>query len=312
MQNNESPFEFFYVSPWQGQTFYEMNTSDYPNSNYSLVITVFDSFGLVESSSISISISNVVIHTLGSPITQNPLNDSEVSGLIIVSWFESVDSQGHTVYYDLYIGEYCCSLTDQNSYNVTSLTNQSVQFDTNRVKNGFYFINIASRDTFGLYEEYWSYITIKNGNTSEHTLSKPVITSHSNNEEISGIVKIEYNQSVDSLGHIINYNVTIKSSNGTVVYSTTTPSLSELIDTTVINNGLYEVIILAFDNFGLQSEPFVINVSVNNQDSSETSSSDSTPTSTSGNTITTSPAFEVLLVFSSFIAILILRKKKFT
>ncbi len=276
---------------------YSLDTTAYPNgNNYLLRLVTHDWYGFqAESISNYFSIDNVASHSLTDPVIFYPSVGDVVNGTVTVQWNASIDSLGHLVLYDLYY-------SDDNGFNwyiiASGLGTTSFDWDTTGLMDGnVYMLMVNAYDGTGLNALYVmpGTFTINNtqsgGSVTPHTLSQPYFIYPSGGETLSGVVTIEWNSSIDSLGHLVYYSLYYSNDDGNTWASLTidTTSTSFSWDTTQVADGpTYVLRLIATDYAGLQVETWSGVFGINNSASSTTTTPTTPPTSTT-TIITTTP-----------------------
>jgi parallel beta-helix repeat protein len=170
-----------------------------------------------------------------------------LSGLIIITWTEAVDTRGLDVAYDIYY-----SSNDGTTWAVLAndLTHQSFEWDTIAVSDGNYRIKVIATSTEGRSIDAISErFTIAN-----HQLTTPSIQTPSGGDVVLGETLISWTMTSDTNGHSISYSVYFLASSETtwIEMASGLSTTSHTWDTTVVEDGLYLIKILATCSDGLE------------------------------------------------------------
>ncbi len=194
---------------------------------------------------------SILDHFLLPPHVIHPDPGMTVNGTIFIEWRPSFDSWYHAIYYDVYIssdGGYSWSLVASN------LTEHSYLIDTTAFANGYsYQVQVVAHGVGGLRSVGYSGI-FGIDNTGSHSLTVPVISYPSVGDVVSGVVDIQWNVSIDSLGHSVQYRLFYSDDWGMNWYllgDNLTSTTFSWDTTTVPDGSLYMLMLEAYDNQGL-------------------------------------------------------------
>ncbi len=198
---------------------YILDTTLFPDGEYNITIYANDTLGHESTAWITIIIDN----TPPQGSITYPLNNTYVSGKVMVI-FSYSDENLEKVY--LYL--------DQGSVDVTGLNNYTI--DTTQYGDGEHVLKLVVIDKAGNTYEYSIVVVFDN------TPPVAVITSPSDEALVSDVINITFNYSDTNLYMVYlvidneTYNVT-----GEHVYT---------LDTTLLNDGLHNISIIAIDKAG--------------------------------------------------------------
>ncbi|MFX1512462.1 MAG: hypothetical protein ACFFCQ_07745, partial [Promethearchaeota archaeon] len=183
-------------------TNYSWDTTAVADGNsYLLNVTAICEQGLTNSSIIGPFTIDNILHTLSTPIIINPSGAGPFSGTITVSWTTVIDSEGHSITYDVYLS---------NDTGISwillrsELPDTTYQWVTPAVADGStYRLNVTAKCTQGLVSSTATgNFAIQN---SGHTLSQPTILKPNTGEIINNSYTIEWESAEDSLNHSVTY-----------------------------------------------------------------------------------------------------------
>jgi parallel beta-helix repeat protein len=217
-------FSYNYWSEWTSP---DANGDGVVDKPYVIVGSAYnqDQFSLVSSPS---------IHYLLLPIISTPIGGELLSDDVVIYWNTAVDTWGHNVNYNVYYSP------DEGTTWIplaTSITSTSYTWDTTIVTSGTdYMLKVNATCTEELPIEYTSDIF----ELHNDEISTPTILSPKSGETLNGTVTIEWNASLDLVGHSIIYTVYFSSDEGATWTQLTSDltSTSYSWDTTTIPDGL--------------------------------------------------------------------------
>ncbi|MFX0209790.1 MAG: CARDB domain-containing protein, partial [Candidatus Hodarchaeota archaeon] len=152
-----------------------------------------------------------VNHYLLNPTILSPIGGETLSGEITVQWVPSIDSWGHSVTYSVH-----CSADGGIIWIelASGLSTTSYTWSTASVSDGEnYLIRVNASCSEGLWQINTSDSVFSIQNTL-HTLSEPTVLNPNGGEVLSGIVSIEWEAIIDSLGHPVTYEISYSPDDG--------------------------------------------------------------------------------------------------
>jgi hypothetical protein len=193
----------------------------------------------------------ILTHSILQPVIQNPLINSTVSGNVTVSYLSAVDSLGHTINYNITLTNVSNSL--QVYYLQSWFSGTVFSFNSVSYPNGIYYLKVKGFDSSNFFNDSQIVIIISN---SAHSLSLPSFYLPINNSYYSGIQVFNWSTPVDSSGHTVRFNLTMRLEN---LSFTSYPLLvnttqdNYYLNTSIYVNNYYSLSVTSFDSYGLEN-----------------------------------------------------------
>jgi parallel beta-helix repeat protein len=268
-------------------TSYVWNTSSLPKgSNYLIQLVVSSSDGLTREDN-SDSTFSLIEHAITSPTLLYPNGGETVGGFVEIEWEASSDSWDHQITYNVYYSHNA----GLDWYELVSgISDTDYRWNSTQVEVGSEFkIRVEAECKEGLMahdDSDWVFTVIR------HTLDAPTILNPEAGDVVSGVVTVEWTESVDSLDHNVSYFISISDDGGETWLSLAENISSSTYEwnTTAWEDGSnYVIRVTAYCDEGLIAESISQEFSVQNQDptTGTTTTDTSTTTDTTSDTTDT-------------------------